>query len=111
MKRLFWVPTIGSLLLFYYLTIYFGFMNPDFNISKDTPILKERLGTTLWHSSTANGEPHVYCYYPGGNAAKINNDYLLQRVNNLDDCQNWHGIIIFNENQDVSEKEKFDWGV
>ena len=83
----------------------------------DYPFLRERFGTIMWHSSDANGEflggykdpqaiDHIYCYYPKGQAqSKI----IIKRVDNMDDCRDWDGAVVFREAEWASEREKYWW--
>lgn len=87
----------------------------NFSPSEEYPMLRTRLGTILHHSSDQNGvylgafrDPkavdHIYCYYP-----KSNDNQLIQRANNLSECQNFAGTVIIHEPSWVSEYQKFWW--
>jgi hypothetical protein len=103
---------------------YFAFFNifiaknPQ---SADSPELRSRFGTILWHSSDRNGRTseamydpksvtHTYCYYPMGSTTYNNKsgEYIIKREDN-GDCTGWYGAAIFHEGDWVSEKEKIWW--
>lgn len=96
---------LASLFLigFYYCLIYLSFINPPSNGNE--PILRDRFGTTIWHTSDKGGEEHIYCYYPGQNV--IERDYILKRVKKLSDCHGWYGTAILYEGEGATEKEKY----
>lgn len=97
---------------FYYLLIYIFFK--VYQVKEET-VLAHRLGTILWHSSDLRKgdtpvfrKNHVYCYYPKGEAMYRgkSGEYVIKKVNSIDDCKNWLGIAIFKENYWISEREK-----
>ena len=84
--------------------------------SPDYPMLKERFGTILWHSSDKDGVylgsyndslavDHNYCYYPKPAA---NTTLILKRIDN-GDCSNWYGQVTFREAAWASEYHKYNW--
>lgn len=99
---------ITSFLFIYYSIFYFTFIRQENNYS--SPVLKKRFGDILWDANTNSneGEFHTYCYYPGRkvNFAGKGNEYIIKRVESLNDCQNWHGIFETQEAFGISEKEK-----
>ena len=76
----------------------------------DTLMLRDRFGTTIWHTSDRGGVPHVYCYYPGKEIgySPSTGKYVLKRVDTLSDCNGWLGMTILYESPEVSEKEKMN---
>jgi hypothetical protein len=88
---------------FYYSLFYIFFISPP----KDTnePILKDRFGTTIWHTGDKGGEEHIYCYYPGANSNT--EGYILKRVGTISDCHGWYGTAILYEGKWATEKEKY----
>lgn len=97
------------LIVWYYLC-FTNFIEKDFT-NQDSPQLRARFGTILWHSSDKGGEEHLYCYYPKGVAAYPNKggEYIIKRVEKMEDCKNWFGMATFNEGAWVSEREKIWW--
>jgi hypothetical protein len=91
----------------YYLIFFLAFFT-SLNSSSE-PLLRDRFGTTVWHSSTPGGEAHIYCYYPGSKTGYSVEDgeYILKRVNVLTDCKDWQGAVIIHESPNLSEKDKF----
>lgn len=88
---------------------------------ENSPQLRARLGTILWHSSDRNGRTdeaiydpnsvaHTYCYYPKGSTQYFNKsgEYIIKREDS-GDCSGWLGQAIFYEGYWVSEKEKIWW--
>ena len=101
--RLKQILTAITLLGLYYYLIYFFVLTPfEFG---DELLLRDRFGTTIWHTSDKGGEEHVYCYYPGKDID--HGGYVLKRVANLDDCNGWYGTAILYEGKWASEKEKY----
>lgn len=96
-------------LLGWYYFSYQIFFNKNNEVG-DSPQLRTRLGTILWHSSDRNGPPHIYCYYPKGSTQYSNKsgEYIMKREDN-GDCSGWYGEAIFNEGSWVSEIEKIWW--
>ncbi len=87
----------------------------------DSPQLRARFGTILWHSSDRNGktydamndpnsEAHTYCYYPKSSTTYSNKsgEYIIKRQDD-GDCSGWYGEAIFHEGSWVSELEKIWW--
>lgn len=75
--------------------------------------LRERFGTIMWHSSDLypgtelKRKNHLYCYYPGNQAKeKTYGEYIIKKAQDLKDCQGWYGMVIFEEENWVTEKEK-----
>lgn len=98
----------------FYLVIMFVFF--PFESDLESPMLRARLGTVLWHSSDQNGiyqaanqdylaVDHVYCYYPKSAAAS---GLILVRKDD-GDCSNYLGEAIIHESPWVSEREKYWW--
>ncbi len=75
------------------------------------PSLKHRLGITLWHSGDKGGQPHLYCVYPKSSATILNRsgEYILKRADSFLDCRFWFTMLIFNEPEGVTEKDKIWW--
>lgn len=93
------------------------FINKDALVG-ESPALRVRLGTILWHSSdTKNFQPinnlstHIYCYYPKSQAVYDNKggEYIIKKVEDLKECRDWYGSVILNEGVWVSEREKIWW--
>lgn len=109
---------IVALLLggFYFLG-YNAFLKKD--RGEEFPILRQRLGTILYNSSTDHSEKtdlaskkdHVYCYYPSSDATYPGKagEYIIRKVATVEECQGWYGAAIFNEGNWVSEIEKIWW--
>lgn len=97
-------------LSFWYLICFNVFIFKKDHVG-DSPQLRSRLGTILSHSSDHGGEEHLYCYYPKSSASYDNKagEYIIKRANNLSECENFFGAIIFHEGWWVSEKEKIWW--
>ncbi len=78
--------------------------------AEDSPVLRARLGTILWHSSGKDGPSHTYCYYPKGSTQYTNKggEYIIKREDS-EDCSGWYGQVTFNEGYWVSEREKIWW--
>lgn len=108
------------LLISWYYLFYQLFLVKDLQ-NEDSPQLRARLGTILWHSSDRNGETndttyypkpvaHTYCYYPKGSTQYSNKsgEYIIKRVDD-DNCDGWYGQAVFYESYWVSEKEKIWW--
>lgn len=104
------------LITFYLGLFYLGF----YQVIGETsyPILRDRLGTILSHSSdvysgsvNADHHDHLYCYYPSSQAVYRNKggEFILLRVASIEDCRDFFGITIFNEGSWVSEREKIWW--
>ncbi len=87
----------------------------------ESPQLRARLGTILWHSSDKNGKTggavsdpnavaHTYCYYPKGDTTYPNKsgEFIIKREDKAD-CSGWYGQAIFHEGSWVSEREKIWW--
>jgi hypothetical protein len=87
----------------------------------DSPQLRARLGTILWHSSDKDGKTgdaasdptavaHTYCYYPKSSTIYTNKggEYIIKRTDD-GDCSGWMGEAVFHEGSWVSEKEKIWW--
>lgn len=100
---------------------FYGLMSLNFRNHKpenESNVLNHRFGTIMWHSSDKNGifqgnvdgQSHVYCYYPTKNAGhESKGEYIIKRVNHLDECRDWLGTVIFKEDAWVSEREKLWW--
>jgi len=88
----------------YYSLFYLFFITPP-NTSTE-PILRDRFGTTIWHTGDKGGEEHVYCYYPG-EASGHTGDHILKRVETFSDCDGWYGTAILYEGKWATEKEKY----
>lgn len=97
---------IAGYLGIYFLAFYLAFFH-KIELSKQ-PVLKERFGTTISHTSDRGGEGHIYCYYPS-KAYHQEGEYILKRVDKIDDCSGWYGITILYEDRTVSEREKMDF--
>lgn len=80
----------------------------------ESPELRARLGTVLWHSSDQNGiyqaayhdnqaVDHTYCYYPKSTA--VSHLMLVRKDNG--DCSDYLGEVIIRESPWVSEREKY----
>lgn len=97
-------------LIAWYSIVFTNFIEKDFS-NQDSPQLRARFGTVMWHSSGQGGEEHLYCYYPKGTATYTDKggEYILKRVEKLNDCSNWFGMATFNEGAWVSEREKIWW--
>lgn len=97
-------------LLMWYTLCYTAFIQKDSSV-KESPQLRARLGTILSHSSDKGGEEHLYCYYPKGEATYSNKrgEYIIKRAQNLEDCRDWFGAVVFYEGAWVSEREKIWW--
>ena len=85
----FLIALIVTIIIF--LLFKFSFSFPDY------PMLRERFGTILHHSSDKDGvymgsynDPtavdHIYCYYP---KAAANSKLLIKRQDN-GDCNDWY---------------------
>lgn len=101
-----------GILFFYYLLAYFFFQR--LQESSDVPVLRQRLGTVLWHLSDSNHQNyplHLYCYYPSGRVSfpGKSGEYLIKKVESLDQCQGWYGMAEASEPDQVSEREKIWW--
>ena len=90
---LFWLGWSATILFF----LSFG---------SEYPMLRARFGTILHHSSDSGGVEHIYCYYPKGQARS---EIVIKKVNSLDQCEDWLGMIIFMEADWASEREKYWW--
>ncbi|MBI2601151.1 hypothetical protein HYW42_04300 [Candidatus Daviesbacteria bacterium] len=79
----------------------------------DSPVLRARLGTVLWHSGdrAQNASGHLYCLYPSGQNIFDNKrgEYIIKRAENIEECQGWYGKVILYEGPWVSEREKIWW--
>lgn len=107
-------------LIGWYYICFITFIDKDHSL-EDSPILRTRLGTILWHSSDLNGktgeavydpdsQAHIYCYYPKNEAEyERRGEYIIKRVENISSCRNWYGAAIFHEESWVSEREKIWW--
>lgn len=108
------------LLFGWYYLFHQLFLIKDIQVG-DSPQLRARLGTILWHSSDRNDKTdqaifdpnsvaHTYCYYPKGSTQYSNKsgEYIIKRVDN-GDCNGWYGQASFHEASWVSEKEKIWW--
>lgn len=107
------------LLCWYYLSFQV-FFHKDYLV-EDTPELRARFGTIMWHSSDRNGRTgeavadpgavtHIYCYYPKGSTQYPgkSGEYIIKREDS-GDCTGWYGQAIFYEGSWVSEREKIWW--
>lgn len=103
--RLFLFVFLG---IWYYLS-YLIFFNQGVRLD-DSPSLRTRLGTILWHSSDLGGEEHTYCYYPKGSTEypKKGGEYIIKREDS-GNCEGFYGQAIFAEGSWVSEREKIWW--
>ncbi len=110
---------ILALFAWYYLA-YSTLIHKDIEAG-DSPQLRARLGTILWHSSDKNGRTneavldpnstaHTYCYYPKGSTqySSKGGEYIIKREDG-GNCEGWHGQAVFHEGSWVSEKEKIWW--
>lgn len=81
------------------------------NPMEEFPILRDRLGTIMWHSSGTDKNTHLYCYYPSSSEDYKNKggEYIIKRAKSIEDCNNWMGMAVFNEPKWVSEREKIWW--
>ncbi|MBI4036906.1 hypothetical protein HY385_00595 [Candidatus Daviesbacteria bacterium] len=99
------IKTVGFLLFFYYVITFFLFGQTD--AATQTSVLKDRLGTILWHAGQNNlstqTESHVYCYYPFGSTQYENRggENFIKQESTIYDCNGWFGIVITN-GQDIS---------
>lgn len=93
----------------FYLGVYYYFFTPT--NSNEFPRLRHRLGTILYLSDTEGSAFHYYCYYPKSSAVfnQKSAEYLIKRVGNYQDCQDWYGISLYKEGSWVSEIEKIWW--
>lgn len=103
----------GLLLIIFFISWYLLFYQVFISKNSDSvnsPELRARLGTILWHSSGIDGPPHIYCYYPKGSTQYQNKsgEYIIKREDS-GDCSGWYGKAVFNEGSWVSEKEKIWW--
>lgn len=94
--------TLFSIVCLSYYFLIFRMLAVSSESSKETIQLKDRFGTTIWHTSDKGGDEAVYCYYP----AQFK-DYVLKKVKGLDDCKGWYGIAILNEGKYATEKNKY----
>ncbi len=96
----------------WYFVVYTNLIEKKDHVD-DSPVLRARLGTILWHSGdrTTNGSYHLYCFYPSSKANYDNKsgEYIIKRANKLDECNNWYGKAMIYEGSWVSEKEKLWW--
>lgn len=102
--------TVGLFFLGYYYIFYLSFLKQTTDPS--VPILKERLGSTLWKAGTASkqGQFHIYCYYPGGSVGDAGNgEFIIKRAQNIEDCKGWYGIINVLEPPEFSETDMLNW--
>lgn len=93
-----------AFLFTYYLIIWTVFTKYD--PKKATP----RLGTTLWHSSSSNGDhDSFYCYYPQGPVFFSDNpaEYALKRADSIEECSGWMGTVIFRDQGLGNRKKEF----
>lgn len=111
-------------ILFGFLFLYYFICYKAFSASKppnEFPVLKERLGTILFHSNDKDGifegslnspdaVEHNYCFYPKGSTTYKNkgSEYIIKREDN-GDCSGWFGQVTFVEGSWVSEREKLWW--
>lgn len=102
------IMTITFIIVYY--AVLYGVISYR-SSAEDTLVLKERLGTIMWHSSKVSllTEPHVYCLYPAGSTMypSKEGEYILKRADRIEDCFGWFGMAIFYELPEVSEREKF----
>lgn len=108
---------IAVFLFGYYLFVALAFIVK--NPIEEFPSLRARFGTIIWHSEDKDGvlnaavgaELHTYCYYPSSDANFQNKggEYILRRVKNYKECNNWYGIVELRESYWVSEREKIWW--
>ncbi len=91
----------------YYLVFYWTFVKPAQSVSS-YPILRDRLGTILWHSDGASGEEHLYCYYPKRSnfSNLVKEGDLIKKAGSLNDCNGYFGKAVFKEAPWVSELQK-----
>lgn len=92
-----------AFLFTYYLIIWTVFIKYD--PKKATP----RLGTTLWHSSSDNGDKElIYCYYPQGSVSFSDKpaEYALKKAGSIEECDGWMGTAIFREVTGLGEHKK-----
>lgn len=117
-KKISLIIGIALFLVGYYQLIYGVFYKhslPDekneIPVENQYPVLRARLGTILSHSSDYGGQEHLYCYYPHTSSLYDNKsgEYILKRADKIENCQDWYGMVIFNEGWWVSEKEKIWW--
>lgn len=103
-------------MLWFYL-FYQIFIFKDYSTG-DSPSLRTRFGTILWHSEDPknyqqvdNLSSHIYCYYPKSQAVYENKggEYIIKRVEDIKECQDWYGSVVLNEGAWVSEREKLWW--
>lgn len=117
-KKIRLILIIALFLFGYYQLIYSLFyqnslpgQTAQIPVENQYPVLRARLGTILSHSSDFGGQEHLYCYYPHTNSLYDNKsgEYIIKRADKIADCQDWYGMVIFNEGWWVSEKEKIWW--
>jgi hypothetical protein len=113
MFKFFTIIAVGIYLVVFYLGFYV--MLGDIRY----PILRDRFGTILTHSSDpipnakslTDRREHLYCYYPSSQAQYKNKagEFILMRAANIEDCQDFYGMASFKESPWVSEREKIWW--
>lgn len=105
------------LIFIYYSLFYFIFIQKDEPEVEDKT-LRARFGTIMWHSSDIYVPERaylrkqvIYCYYPTSGASYQNKggEFIIKKVHNLKDCDQWLGMVIFEEEEWVSEREKIWW--
>ena len=104
---------IISALIFYYGLV---FMFLIYKFPSSETILNTRLGTILFHSEDRQRSSHqqlvahVYCYYPKKDAlmADQKGEYMLKRVDRIEDCNDWYGIVMKYEAPEMSEKNMLE---
>lgn len=109
---LFWCVFVLFFALFYSL-VYINFL--DSRNSWEYPQLRARLGTILYHpehqTPATNFDYHSYCYYPSSQVSypDKSGEYIIKRVQSIEDCQGWFGVMSIPEGKWVSEREKLWW--
>lgn len=107
--KFFWTFVVCLFLITYYSLIYLNLIK--YHDLPNSPILKRRFSTSIWPKETIQSglyENHIYCYYPQGSTmyAKKSGEQLLKKVNSIEDCKGWLGIVIINELKHHSEQDK-----
>ncbi|OGE31635.1 hypothetical protein A3C59_01890 [Candidatus Daviesbacteria bacterium RIFCSPHIGHO2_02_FULL_36_13] len=94
------ITLFSILCLTYYLLVFKGISISS--ESNEIFQLKDRFGTTIWHTSDKGGDEAIYCYYP----AEFKN-YVFKKVGHLDDCENWYGVAVLYEGKYATEINKY----
>ncbi|MBI4036309.1 hypothetical protein HY386_00325 [Candidatus Daviesbacteria bacterium] len=108
----------GLFIISWYYLLFVNFVDKN-EVVHNSPVLRARLGTILWHSAddngvaggTKKGQDHVYCFYPQNSTQYRGKagEYILKRASSLKDCNGWLGKVVLYEGVWVSEREKIWW--